>query len=46
MRHLRREQLTEIETSQVSPSAVVTCVGGGGLATGKNEYRRDCEVSL
>ena len=34
---LRREQLMEIEASEVSPSAMVTCVGGGGLATGKKE---------
>merc|ERR1712038_586881 len=29
-----KEQLMEIEASQESPSAIVTCVGGGGLATG------------
>ena len=37
---LRREQLMEIEASQERPSAIVTCVGGGGLATGKKKNTR------
>ena len=44
---LRREQLMEIEASQERPSAIVTCVGGGGLATGKKkEYKMESEVLL